>query len=144
MQIRLSVLVAAAMLATGVHHARADEAPKLTGIWKGTVDSAVMVGNTPYRTAEPGKPYTFAKEAIEFTFDIKDQQGARFAGEMTSGGKAETLIGHLYPDHKSGMMLDNDGQYLFSLSSAGTMEVCYNHMKADSKVIACWTATKAP
>lgn len=144
MLMRRSILLAATLLVAASHHARADDIPDLKGIWKGTVDSAVMVGSTPYRTAEGGKPYSFAKEAIDFTFDVKDQQGARFAGQMTAKDKTETLIGHLYPDHKSGMMLDDDGQYLFSLSAAGTMEVCYNHSKADSKVIACWTATKAP
>ena len=141
---RPSMLLAALLLAAASHQVLADDIPDLKGSWKGTVDSAVMVGNTPYRSAEDGKPYTFAKEAIVFTLDIADQQGARFAGKMTGKDRSETLIGHLYPDNRSGMMLDDDGQYLFSLSAAGTMEVCYNHSKPDSKVIACWTAKKEP
>lgn len=133
---------AAALLAFTLP-AFADDAPSMVGKWTGTVDGAVMVGNTPDRTAEPGKKITFSNQAIEFTFTITDQQGARFGGEMSNAKRSETLIGHFYPGNKSGMMLDDDGQYLFNLTDAGTMEVCYDHSKSDSKVIACWTAKKA-
>ena len=39
-------------------------------------------------------------------------------------------------------MLDDDGQYQFNLTDADTLEVCYDHLKPDSKVIACWTARR--
>ena len=144
MQKRICFLFAAALLAAASHQARADDIPSLTGIWKGMVDSAIHVGNTPDRAAEAGKTVTFAKDAIEFTFDIKEQQGTRFAGAMSTAKRSETLIGQLCADHKTGMMLDDDGQYMITLRDASTMEVCYNHTKPDSKVIACWTATKVP
>jgi hypothetical protein len=136
-----SFLTGAALLAL-VAPVLADDAPNMIGKWVGMVDSAVMVGNTPDRTAEPGKKITFATDTLAFTFDIKEQVGARFGGEMTAPKRSETLIGHLYPDHKSGMMLDDDGQYFFNLSDASTMQVCYDHSKPDSKVIACWTARR--
>ncbi len=144
MQIRLSILFAAALLAAAPHRALADGIPNLTGTWKGTVDSAIHVGSTPDRAAKDGKAVTFATEAIVFTFTISEQQGARFAGEMSTDKRSETLIGHLMPDNRNGMMLDDDGQYAITLRDAGTMDVCYSHSKPDSKVIACWTATKAP
>lgn len=137
-----SALPIAALLALAAP-ALADDAPNMVGKWVGMVDSAVMVGNTPDRTAEPDRKITFAKESLEFTFDIKEQVGARFGGEMVAPKRSETLIGHLYPDHKSGMMLDDDGQYVFNLSDANTMQLCYDHAKPDSKVIACWTAKRA-
>lgn len=144
MQFRLSLILTAALAAAASQAAIADEVPNLTGTWKGTVDSAVHAGNTPDRAAEAGKAVTFAKEPIVFTFAIKEQQGARFAGVMSTDKRSETLIGHLFPDNKGGMMLDDDGQYAISLRDGGTMDVCYSHSKPDSKVIACWTATKQP
>jgi hypothetical protein len=142
MSLRLSI-VAFTFLALSIPAFSAD-APDMLGKWVGTVDSAIHAGSTPYRTAETGKKITFAKEPIVFTLDIKEQQGARFGGEMSTDKRSEALIGHLYPDNKSGMMLDEDGRYTFNLSDAGTMQVCYDHTTPGSKVIACWTATKAP
>lgn len=135
--------LAAAALVILATPALAEEAPNMVGKWVGMVDSAVMVGNTPDRTAEADRKITFAKESLAFTFDIKEQVGARFGGEMVAPKRSETLIGHLYPDNKSGMMLDDDGQYFFNLSDANTMQLCYDHAKPDSKVIACWTARRA-
>lgn len=137
-----SVLAGAALLALAAP-ALAEDAPNMVGKWIGMVDSAVMVGNTPDRTAEPGKKITFATQVLEFTFDIKEQVGQRFGGAMVAPTRSETLIGHLYPDNKSGMMLDDDGQYFFNLTDANTMQLCYDHSKPDSKVIACWTAKRA-
>lgn len=123
--------------------ALADEVPNMVGKWVGLVDSAVMVGNTPDRAADADRKITFAKEGLAFTFDIREQAGARFGGAMVAPKRSETLIGHLYPDNKSGMMLDDDGRYSFNLSDANTMQLCYDHAKPDSKVIACWTARRA-
>jgi hypothetical protein len=134
-------LISATLLALSLP-ALADDAPKLVGKWTGSVDGAVMVGNTPDRTAEAGKKVTFSNEPITFTFDITEQQGARFGGTMFNAKRSETLIGHFYPDNKSGIMLDDDGQYAFTLTNADTMQVCYDHAKPDSKVIACWTARR--
>lgn len=123
--------------------ASAEDAPSLIGVWKGTADSAVMVGGTPYRHGKPGKKVTFSDDPIEFTFDITQQKGPRFAGQLKGLKKTETLIGYIHPDGKSGQMLDDDGEYTFTLRDQATMEVCYDHSKPDSKVIACWTATRA-
>lgn len=142
MLLRLSIIPFTIVALSGP--AFSGEAPDMLGKWIGTVDSAIHAGTTPYRTAEPGKKITFAKEAMTFTLDIKEQQGARFGGELSNTKRSETLIGHLYPDNKSGVMLDEDGRYYFTLSDAVTMQVCYDHATPDSKVIACWTATKAP
>jgi len=124
--------------------ARAGEAPDVVGTWKGTVEQAVMIGDTPYRTADPARKVTFADEPIEFTFVFGEQRGARFAGEMSGRGKPEAIIGTFHADGKTGVMLDDDGRYDFSLRDANTIELCYDHSKPGSKVIACWTITRQP
>ena len=41
----------------------------------------------------------------------------------------ETIIGTLRPpEFRSGIMLDNDGEYDFTLRDAKTMDVCYRHI----------------
>jgi hypothetical protein len=140
MLIRLSLISSALFaLAVPVH---AGEAPSLVGTWKGIADNAVMLGGTPYRKGKPNDKVTFADEPIEFTFEIGEQKGPRFAGTLKGLNKTETLIGYLHADGKSGQMLDDDGEYSFTLSDQSTMEVCYSHTKPDSKVIACWTARR--
>ena len=140
MLIRLSTL-SATLLALALP-ALADGAPSLVGTWKGIADSAVMVGGTPYRKGKPNDKVTFADQPIEFTFEIKEQKGLRFAGVLKGLKKTETLIGYIHADNKSGQMLDDDGEYTFTLSDPSTMEVCYSHSKPDSKVIACFTTRR--
>ena len=86
MLLRLSIIPFTIVALSGP--AFSGEAPDMLGKWIGTVDSAIHAGTTPYRTAEPGKKITFAKEAMTFTLDIKEQQGARRAAlqALGSGG----------------------------------------------------------
>jgi hypothetical protein len=116
--------------------AASQEIPNLVGTWKGTA-YAVHVGLTPYR---PGEANTanFSPNPIEFTYSVKEQHGNRFAGESSGGGTNETLIGALQPDNRGGIMLDNDGQYLFTMIDPNSMDVCYSHQYPMSKVVSCY------
>lgn len=143
MRLTTFTLLAATLIAATVP-ARAGEAPDVVGTWKGTAEQAVMIGDNPYRTADPARKATFADEPVEFTFVIAEQRGARFAGEMSGRGKTESIIGTFHADGKTGVMLDDDGRYDFSLRDANAIELCYDHSKPGSKVIACWTITRQP
>jgi hypothetical protein len=86
----------------------------------------------------------FGNNVIEFTYVIKEQDGARFAGE-TEGKFVETIIGSLKPpEYRSGIFLDNDGQYEFTLRDENTIDMCYWHLYPASKVVSCWTITRQP
>ncbi|MGE3988047.1 hypothetical protein [Pseudorhodoplanes sp.] len=115
--------------------------PNLVGTWKGKAE-AVIIGANPYRVTEsPGPNFG---GAMEFTYIIKQQQGVRFTGEL-SAKVTETIIGTLRPpEFRSGIMLDNDGEYDFTLRDATTMDVCYRHINLTSKAVACWTMQKQP
>ena len=39
-------------------------------------------------------------------------------------------------------MLDDDGQYVFTIRDLETLDVCYSHTTAASKVVACFPWTK--
>ncbi|WP_421694358.1 hypothetical protein [Aestuariivirga sp.] len=117
----------------------ADE-PNLVGVWKGSA-IAVHIGDTPYRKSDG--EITFGEKQIEFTYTISQQKGPLFSGQMTAMDKSEVLIGSLQPDGKGGVMLDDDGQYAFTLPAPDRMDACYSHMKPNSKVVTCWTLTKA-
>ena len=78
-----------------------------------------------------------------FTFAITGQQGNRFAGESSSGEFRETLVGALRPDNEGGVILDDDGRYDFTLRDADTLDLCYSHSSQTSRVVACYTVTRA-
>lgn len=121
--------------------AMADEPPSLLGTWKGKAE-AVYIGPTPYRTPED-RGVNFGDE-IEVTYVIGQQEGARFAGE-TSGKFVETVIGALRPpEFTSGVMLDDDGTYEFTLRDADTLDACYSHLYPTSKVVVCFTLVRQP
>ena len=120
----------------------AQDVPNLVGTWKGGTQ-AVHIGPNPYRVPENNGP-NFGDNVIEFTYVVKEQDGTRFAGE-TEGKFIETFIGALKPpDFRSGIFLDDDGQYDFTLRDETTIDMCYWHLYPTSKVVACWTLTRQP
>jgi hypothetical protein len=129
------------VLATSAMPSWAQEIPNLVGTWKGTAQ-AVFVGENPYRPAERSGPNMPAK-TIEFTFTISEQQGNRISGQSSGGGRTETLIGAISSNNKGGVILDDDGQYLFTIQDTDTLDVCYNHLKPNDKVVACYVWKRA-
>lgn len=120
----------------------AEDIPDLVGTWKGGTQ-AVHIGPNPYRVPETNGP-NFGDNVIEFTYVIKEQVGTRFSGE-TEGKFTETIIGALKPpEYRSGIFLDNDGQYDFTLRDNDTIDMCYWHLYPTSKVVSCWTITRQP
>jgi hypothetical protein len=113
----------------------------MVGTWKGTA-TGVQIGPTPYRSAE-GTSVKFPDNDIEFTYDIKEQHGNRFAGQLSGGKHKETLIGALYPDNRGGIMLDDDGDYQFMLVDPNTMDLCYKHHYPASKFAACFRVKRS-
>jgi hypothetical protein len=116
--------------------ARAEEPLNLVGTWKG-VAQAVHRGTNPYRPAEQSGP-NFSSEPLEFTFTITTQRDNRFSGQSSDGKRTETLIGAISPNNKNGIILDDDGQYLFTVRDSDTLDACYSHSNANSKVVACY------
>ncbi|HET7714429.1 MAG TPA: hypothetical protein VFK86_02270, partial [Bauldia sp.] len=118
-------LVAAAAGAASTIPAAAQEIPDLVGTWKGETQ-AVHIGPNPYRVPEHNGP-NFPDNFIEFTYVVKEQVGMRFAGE-TVGKFTETFVGMLRPpDFRSGIFIDADGQYDFTLRDEKTIDMCYWH-----------------
>ena len=76
---------------------------------------------------------------MEFTFVIKEQHDNSFAGEATGGKRSEKLIGAISPDNRSGIVLDDDGQYLFTIRDSDTLDACYSHSNSKSKVASCYS-----
>ena len=137
--VHLCLAAAAALLLAGP--ARAEDPPDLVGTWKG-IAHAVHIGSNPYRVAEKAGP-NFPENGVEFTYAITEQHGNRFAGSMSGGKYGETLIGAISPDNKSGVMLDDDGEYNFTIRDADTLDLCYRHSFPTSRVVACWAVTRS-
>jgi hypothetical protein len=119
--------------------------PNLVGTWKGVSPGSAVVGSDPYWSGAPqSEPYY--TEPLEFTITIKGQKANRFIGELTNGERKEKLIGAISPNNLGGVMLDDDGQYIFTIRDSETLDVCYSHSNAASKVVACfpWTKNKSP
>ena len=136
-----SLFLACGLFVAAALPAAAQERPIMTGTWKGT-GYGVQIGPTPYRPIE-GPGVQFPENGIEFTYVLKEQHDNRFSGEMTSGKFKETIIGAIQADNRSGVMLDNDGQYFFTLIDPSTMDVCYNHHNPTSKFVGCFRLFKS-
>jgi hypothetical protein len=132
-----SLAFALAVVAMGLPYgARAQQIPNLVGSWKGTA-YAVFLGSNPYRPSE-NRAANFPSTPLEFTFVIKEQHENRFSGESTAGGRTEQLVGAISPDNRSGIVLDDDGQYAFTIRDNDTLDTCYSHAKPESKVVSCY------
>ena len=135
-----SVVLAA--LAMAVAPSRAADIPNLVGTWKGTA-LAIHIGDNPYRKSTQAGP-NMPANTIEMTITIGEQKDNRFSGQATGGGRTETLIGAISPSNLGGVILDDDGQYLFTIRDSNTLDVCYSHQKPNDKVVICfaWQRTK--
>ncbi|CAN5480537.1 hypothetical protein BH10PSE6_BH10PSE6_15180 [soil metagenome] len=116
--------------------ARAEEPLNLVGTCKG-IAQGVHRGTNPYRAGEQPGP-NFSTEALEFTYTITTQHGNRFSGQSSDGKRTENLIGAITQSNKNGVVLDDDGQYLFTVRDSNTLDACYSHSNANSKVAACF------
>ena len=123
--------------------AHAQDIPNLVGTWKGSA-KAVFTGSNPYRVQENNNA-NFGDNIVEFIFDVKEQRDSRFAGELTTGKFKESFIGALQPPNfRTGLFLDHDGEYSFTMRDTTTIDLCYRHINPTSRVVACYSATKQP
>lgn len=113
----------------------------MTGTWKGT-GYGVQIGSTPYQPAD-GTGAQFPQNGIEFTYVLKEQHDNRFSGEMTSGKLKQTIIGAIQADNRTGVMLDQNGQYFFTLIDPSTMDLCYNYLNSIGKFVGCFRLFKS-
>lgn len=122
--------------------AAAQEIPNLVGTWKGDA-RAVHIGPNPYRLPNGNEP-TFGDNLVAFTYVVTQQEGTHFAGK-TEGKFVETFIGGLKPpDYRSGIFIDDDGTYDFTLRDENTIDFCYHHLYPTSRVVSCFTITRQP
>jgi hypothetical protein len=115
--------------------------PNLIGTWKAVSPGAAVVGANPYHPGASQNEPRFT-DPIEFTITIGAQKANRFTGELTDGKRTEKLIGAISPNNLGGIILDDDGQYVFTIRDLETLDVCYSHMTPASKVVACFPWTK--
>ncbi|HEX2528382.1 MAG TPA: hypothetical protein VHL31_19030 [Geminicoccus sp.] len=140
---KMGVLAMGVGLALGVvvEQAAAQDVPDMVGTWKGMLQ-AVIIGANPYRVPERPGPY-FADKEIEFTYRIDEQQGNRFIGQISVGDIRETLIGAVSMDNHTGIFIDDDGRYEFTLADPQTMNVCYAHSFPTTKAVTCFQLKRA-
>lgn len=141
LQWQRSLIVACGLLIAVPLAAAAQQPPNMVGTWKGT-EYGVNIGPSPYRAVEGRGPH-FAPNSLEFTYVINEQHDNRFAGEVSSGKFKETLIGAIRSDNRGGMMLDDDGQYFFTLIDPFSMDICYYHHNPTSKFVGCFRVFKS-
>jgi hypothetical protein len=119
----------------------AAQPPGLIGTWKGA-GYVVSLGPSHYRTTKDVEA-AFPDKAVEFTYVIKEQHGHRFAGEMSSEKGKRTFIGAMQQDNRGGIILDNNGQYIFTLIDPGTIDMCYSCQYPDNKQVVCFRLKRA-
>ena len=136
-----SLLIACVLIVFASLPAAAQERPIMTGTWKGT-GYGVQTGSTPYQPAD-GAGAQFPQSGIDFTYVLKEQRDNRFSGEMTSGKLKQTIIGAIQADNRTGVMLDENGQYFFTLIDPSTMDLCYNYLNPSGKFVGCFRLFKS-
>jgi hypothetical protein len=60
----------------------------------------------------------------------------------TGGRLTETLIGVISPDNRGGHILDNDGEYAFTIRDADTLDLCYRHGYPTGRVVGCYAVRR--
>lgn len=100
------------------------DAPNIVGTWSGKT-IATVYGSGGHHPHGLGGGVTYRE--IETTYVFENQKGRNFYGKFVSPATSEILIGTFSRDHKTGIMVDTDGQFTFELYEPNKMEVCYGH-----------------
>ena len=127
-----SLFAAASLLAVlGAAPALAQDAPSLSGAWKGKSDA---IGKQPGFTTG------------DVTITVTEQQGRSFRAKVSypseKGEVTEDLIGTVTPDGKGIFLVGDDGIHLGTLAGE-TLDVCYLET-GDDAMAACSRLTKQP
>jgi hypothetical protein len=137
---RTGFAITAVLVGFAVQHAAAAEFPNLVGEWKGKT-SPVHVGSTGHAVPK-GEGVNFTDE-FDITFKIENQKGNDIAGVVTTKNRNEPFIGSIRDDKTEGVMVDEDGHYEFKIVDVNTIDLCYWHITAESRVTTCFALKRA-
>jgi hypothetical protein len=144
-QAALAGLAACAVLLAPVGPA-AGAAPDIRGTWH-LQGAVVVTGAGQHYPAEgPASAEGAAPRLRPFdgTLQIVGQEGDRFWGTVASANYREDLVG-IFTGEGEGrkfLYVDTDGFGEGSVTSAGTLRVCYRHINPTSRLAGCSTATR--
>jgi hypothetical protein len=119
----------------------AQTAPSMLGTWKIDSASSTVLGKGAHHPAKDKKDSEIRFTKPVMTLVIDRQEGANFAGTLSSGSHKEIILGAIAPDLQGGVMVDEDGTHTFKIVNANTIQNCYVQM-AKPKLAACWTGKR--
>ena len=132
--------VAAVLVCIATPAASQTDIPNLVGTWKGTSES-VVIGSNPHHPGAPGNEPRFT--SVAFTLKIEKQEGRRFYGTFSSERANEKVIAVISQDGTI-IMVDDDGYDTGTILAPDRIEICYQHLSANSRIASCTEFTKQP
>jgi hypothetical protein len=126
---RTNALFAAVILSLVGAAAMADDAPQLTGTWKGKSQGISMKGG-----------YI---DGGDVTIVISEQKGRSFKGEITYPGRGqpvtEAIVGTVGPDGDRVLFVGDEGHHIAEYDD-GVLQDCY--VSDDNSMAVCMELTK--
>jgi hypothetical protein len=127
----------------------AQSSPNLLGTWTGMSNSAVS-GVGQFHPTEAGKEKAVRFRSVEFVMVIDKEEGRNFVGSIgatnnkhpTDVKRKEVLMGSYAKDMKSGVMVNETGNFTFKLIDPKNLEICYTQVTSNPKVASCFELTK--
>jgi hypothetical protein len=99
----------------------AQNRPSLTGTWEGIVSGGYRMGDLEL-TQDESKPKNAT--GTERRMVIARQEGSGFTGSWGLNDNKESLLGVIRADQKTILMVDDDTNFIGTLLSDDTMEMC--------------------
>jgi hypothetical protein len=146
-QMKFKLLIAAIFITPAL--AFAQSSPNMLGTWTGMSNSAVS-GAGQFHPTEAGKEKAVRFRSVEFVMIIDKEEGRNFVGSIsatknknsTDVKRKEVLMGAYAKDMKSGVMVNETGNFTFKLIDSKNLEICYTQVSATPKVASCYELTK--
>lgn len=127
--------------------AMAQTAPNVIGEWKGVSNSAVF-GFGMFHPTERGKEKSVRYRNVEYVLSIDRQEGRNFSGfiQNISKKRREVVLGAFAKDLKSGVMVNENGTFHFTIFDDKEIDICYTqvvpHAATTPRVASCFEMTK--
>ncbi len=104
--------------------------PDIKGTWSGTTNNALIGSGIYYPAANSPEQIRFLQ--IPITYNITQQSGRNFSGEILLGGQKYPLVGVFAANLVSGVFAEKGGTGTFEMAGSNQINFCWSSASTDS------------
>jgi hypothetical protein len=103
--------------------------PDIKGVWSGTTNDAIIGSGIYYSASSSPDQIRFLQ--LPITYNITQQSGRNFSGEIQLGNKKFPMVGVFAADLVSGVFAEKGGTGTFAMAGSNQINFCWSTSSTD-------------